>query len=130
MSDNKKIKAIRLPFPKSLLNKLKADDPWECEEYLEEKFGELWDKATNGFRIEFTSGRVYLDYLLSWEFSEGEWGFAWFLNDEDITKYKPLFDKGEFEYDPKNLRKVAYCYYDGYEPPDYYEPKDITFENI
>ena len=45
MGDNKKIKAIRLPFPKSLLNKLKVDDYWKCEEYLEKNSGIYGIKA-------------------------------------------------------------------------------------
>ena len=131
MSDYVKRKVIRLPFPKNLIDKLGVDDCWDCYDYLKEKFGELWDKRPGGFDIEFTEKNNYIDYVVDYSCdSDGEWGFSWFLNEEDIKKYKPLFDKGGFEYNPNDLRKVAYCWYNCSEPPDYYDPKDITFENI
>ena len=134
MSDYVKKKVIRLPFPKSLIEKLGVDDCWECEEYLREKFGnDMWDNFRQGkdyFSIECTDKNDYLDYIVGKYYEDGEYGFAWYLNEEDIKKYKPLFDKGEFEYDVKDLRKVCYCYYNGTDAPDYYEPTEITFENI
>ena len=133
MSDYVKKKVIRLPFPENLINKLEVDSCWDCEVYIKEKFGfDLWDKRPGGFEIDCTEKRNYLDYVVDYEYGSevGDWGYAWYLNEEDINKYKPLFDKGEFEYDPKDLRKVAYCWYNCSEAPDYYEPNDITFENI
>lgn len=133
MSDYVKRKVIRLPFPKSLIEKLEVDNCWECEGYLKEKFGILWQRygqSGNYFDIECTDSNYYLDYIVSKSYEEGEYGFAWYLNEEDINKYKPLFDKGGFEYDVKDLRKVCYCYYNGTDAPDYYEPTEITFENM
>lgn len=133
MSDYVKRKVIRLPFPKSLIEKLGVDDCWECEEYLRQKFGDMWSNYKKGreyFDIECTDSNYYLDYVVSKSYEDGEYGFAWYLNEEDISKYKPLFDIGEFEYDVKDLRKVCYCYYNGSDAPDYYEPTEITFENM
>lgn len=133
MSDYVKKKVIRLPFPKSLFEKLGVDDVWECEDYLRESFGDLWDnyRQKGGyFNIECTSGNDYLDYVVSRSYEEGEYGYAWYLNEEDIDKYKPLFDKGGFDYDVNDLRKVCYCYYNGTDAPDYYEPSEITFESM
>jgi len=36
MSDYVKAKVIRLPFPKSLIEKLWVKDCWDCEDYLKE----------------------------------------------------------------------------------------------
>lgn len=133
MSDYVKKKVIRLPFPENLIDKLEVDSCWDCESYLKEKFGfDLWDKRPGGFEIDCTEKRNYLDYVVDYKYGSeaGDWGHAWYLNEEDINKYKPLFDKDEFEYEPKDLRKVAYCWYNCSEAPDYYEPNDITFENI
>ena len=133
MSDYVKRKVIRLPFPKSLIEKLGVDDCWECEEYLRQKFGDMWQQyrqSGNYFDICGTDSNEYIDYIVSKSYEEGEYGFAWYLNEEDISKYKPLFDIGEFEYDVKDLRKVCYCYYNGTDAPDYYEPTKITFENM
>lgn len=134
MSDYVKKKVVRLPFPKSLIERLKVDDYWGCEEYLKGKFGnDMWDNFRKGngyFSIECTDKNCYLDYIVSKSYEDGEYGFAWYLNEDDINKYKPLFDMGGFEYDVKDLRKVCYCYYNGSDAPDYYEPKEITFEDM
>ena len=134
MSEYVKRKVIRLPFPKSLIEKLGVDDCWECEEYLKDKLGNLWHNYRqygNYFDIECTDSNDYLDYVVSKSYGEdGDYGFAWYLTEEDVAKYKPLFDIGGFEYDVKDLRKVCYCYYNGTDAPDYYEPTEITFENM
>lgn len=131
MSDYVKKKVIRLPFPQSLIDKLEVNSCLDCEDYLKEKFNDLWGIPC-GFDITCTEANIYLDYIVYYEYDSeaGDWGHAWYLNEEDINKYKPLFDRGEFEYDPNDLRKVAFCWYNCCEPPDYYEPDAITFENI
>lgn len=130
MSDYVKKKVIRLPFPKNLMEKLNVKDLWDCEDYFKEKFGDLWDKHPNGFEWEVTDGKIYLDYVVDYKYAEeaAEYGFVWPITEEDIVKYKPLFDKGEFEYDVMDLRKVVYCWYNCSEPPDYY--KFVTFEEF
>jgi hypothetical protein len=134
MSDYVRAKVIRLPFPNNLIEKLRVDDCWECEDYLEETLGDLWkgyDKRS-GFEIECTSKSYYLDYILESQYGdcEGDYGYAFYLDENDIKKYKPLFDKVGVDYDIKDLRKVVYCYYNGCECPDYYDPKEITFESL
>lgn len=132
MSDYVKAKVIRLPFPEKLIEELEVEDCWACEDYLKDKFGELWDVYPDGFRLECTDKNYYLDYVISYKYGAdcGEYGYAFYLNDNDVENYKQLFDKGGFEYDVKDLRKVVYCYYNGCESPDYYEPEEITFENL
>jgi hypothetical protein len=117
---------IRLPFPESLKNKFGG--VWESEDYLSEKFGELWDKTPQGFELGVTSNRYYIDYVESTRRDEvGEYGYVEKLNDEAKEKYKALFDKGEFEYNVDDLKRVRYCYYNSCEAPDYYDITEDEF---
>ena len=54
MNDYVKKKVIRLPFPESLFDKLEVDSCWDCENYLEEKLGDLWNQRPCGFIIDCT----------------------------------------------------------------------------
>lgn len=95
--------------------------------------GELWyDYQTKkGFTIECTDKSYYLDYVLEKQYGvDGEYGYVFLLDDNDKQKYCPLFDKLGIEYNPDDLRKVVYCYYNGCECTDYYDPTEITFESL
>lgn len=49
MSDYIRLKVIRLPFPKEILQICKTEDPYECESYLKEKLGKLFsDRGREG----------------------------------------------------------------------------------
>ena len=120
-----KRKVVRLPFPKEVLEKVGETHPLDCENYLQEKFGDYWfdRKRGTGFDIECTDESYYLDYVVQHETDEvGEYGFAAYLTDKDNEKYKQLFDLGGFVYNISDLRKVVFCYYNCSECPDYYEP--------
>ena len=52
MSDYVHNKAVRLPFPKEILDKFNTNDPWDCEEYLKELLGELYNRKW-GFQGEY-----------------------------------------------------------------------------
>ena len=43
MSDYVHNKVVRLPFPKDIKEKCNTNDVWDCEQYLKELLGELWD---------------------------------------------------------------------------------------
>lgn len=133
MSDYVKIKAVRLPFPRNLVEKLDAEDCWECEDYLKGKLGDLWYnyKTKKGFDIECTDNGYYLDYILEKEYgADGEYGFAFLLNDTDKDKYVPLFDTVGVEYNIEDLRKVVYCWYNACEAPDCYDVSEPNFDNL
>lgn len=129
MSDYVKIKAIRLPIPQEILDK--CDD---LEEYFEQQLGDLFDTCyeVNKFTIECTTGNNYIDYILDYKYGEdcGEYGFAFNLNDNDKVKYVPLFKNIRFKFHISDLRKVVYCYYNGCEPPDYYDVSEDLFEDL
>jgi len=128
MSDYRKVASIRLPFPKEVLEIVGTDDPFDCEDYLKERFGaENWDQFMKGhdyFCIEVTDAdKYYLDYVIKVSDGEGDYALAWYLEKDDFEKYMPLFDKGGFSYDMDDLRKVAYCWYTCSEPPECYSPE-------
>lgn len=136
MSDYVKKKVIRLPFPDSLYEKLNTDELEDCEKFLEKIYSkydmwEAYEKDDGYFEITCVdNGEYYLDYVVSKTYEEGEYGYSWDLTKEDIKKYTTLFNKGEFDYQIKDLRKVCYCGYDGYDMPDYYKVHEPTFENM
>lgn len=43
MSDYVHKKVVRLPFPKDIIKICNADDPYDCQKYLKEKLGDLFN---------------------------------------------------------------------------------------
>ncbi len=133
MSDYIKIKAIRLPFPKSLIKTLEVEDCWGCEDYLQNKLGDLWynHKKRKGFDIECTDNGYYLDYILERDYdSDGEYAFAFLLSNTDKEKYVPLFNNVGIDYNTDDLRKVVYCWYNCCEAPDCYDVNEPNFDKL
>lgn len=136
MSDYVKAKVIRLPFPKSLLEKYDTEDPWDCEDHLRQTLGELYtgryDLKNKYFEIEGTDKAHYLDYVLEYEYgaAAGDYGYAFLLNENDVSTYKPIFDLLKVDYNVEDLRKVVYSYYNCCECTDYYDINESSFENL
>ena len=135
MSCYEKNKVIRLPFPIELCEKANAEEPFDCEDYLSDLLGNDWywnGNTSTGFDIVVTEIRTYLDYILLRTRNEdvGEYGMSFYLSEDDIKLYKPLFDKLGVEYDVNDLRKVVYCYYNCCEPVDYYDATLDIFDSI
>lgn len=134
MSEYAKYKVIRLPFPMELCKKAGVEEAGECDKYLEEILGEdyYWKGDSRGFDITYTAGNIYLDYIIQHISGEdsGDFGFSFKLNKEDLDLYRPLFDKLEIGYNPKDLRKVIYSYYNCCEPEDYYEVSENLFDDL
>ncbi len=136
MSDYVKIKAIALPIDATdILEKCHTTDIYDCEDYLygQTDLYENWDMENEGkpyFEIESTDKNIYINLVLYYEYGaiQGNFAYSWDMTDEDIEKYKPYFDLLNIQYDVSKLRKVAYCWYNAAEPPDFYDPPD--FENI
>ena len=134
MSDYVRRKVIRLPFPNNIFTECKTKDDWECEDYLKEKFGSIWGKERGKkkyLEIESTDESYYLDYVFYSTYGEesGEFGFVRLLNDKEFNKVKPIFDLVT-DYARDDLRLVDYCYYNGYDAPDYYDlSEEIDYSN-
>jgi hypothetical protein len=114
MSDYKHEKVIRLPFPKDILNKCSTDNPWDCEDYLRERLGELWGSISrSSFKIECTDRAFYIDWLYYTTYGEesSEWSRARFLTKEELEVITPYFNKLGVDYEEQDLRVADYCYY-------------------
>lgn len=123
MSANMKVKALRVPC-----SVVGIDDIWAfCEEHEGEKDFDI-GKAP-GFRYpHFAPGcvaeRDYLDLVLSEKVVPPEREhFAKHrkMKKKERRKYFGKFRKLFPELDPKAVRRVHYCFYDGVEPPDVYD---------
>lgn len=123
MSDYVHEKVVRLPFPKEILEKFDTKDPWDCEKYLKELLGDLWEnRGYNSFKIGFTDTSEYIDWCYYHTYGEesGDWGHVRLLTQKELDVIKPYFDKLGVSYKDEDLRLVDYCYYNCSEPSDYY----------
>jgi len=125
MSDYVHCKVIRLPFPKEILTQCETDDPWDCEDYLREKLGDLFNRNGNPkrFELEVTEKEYYIDWMYYHTYGEksDDFGSARMLTNLELEIIKPYFDKLEVSYKDEDLRRVEYCYYNGCECTDYYD---------
>jgi hypothetical protein len=124
MSDYVHNKVVRLPFPKEIISKCNASDVYDCEPYLKELLGELWDsKKNNSFKLECTDIGYYIDWVYYSTYGEesGDFGFVRMLTEKELNVIKPYFDKLLVEYKDSDLRLVDYCYYNCCECTDYYD---------
>lgn len=123
MSDYQHEKVVRLPFPESILNNFKTEDPNDCEEFLKNRLGNLWrNDAKNSFKLGYSDESYYIDWLYYYSFGEqsGDWGSVRLLTEKELNTIRPYFNKLGVVYDDKDLRLVDYCYYNCSEPNDYY----------
>lgn len=124
MSDYVHKKVVRLPFPDEIMSTCNAEEVCDCEGYLKEKLGDLWNiRGKNSFELEFTDKRCYIDWVYYHTYGEesGDWGKARILTENELNVIKPYFDKLEVNYKDEDLRVVDYCYYNCCECTDYYD---------
>lgn len=130
MSDYVKEIVVRLPFPKSILEEVETEDPWDCEDYLKEKLGVFFDvTGSKCFVIGSTDSSYYLDWRFynSYGDESGDYGFSRYLTDAEYNEIKPMFDRIVKEYKREDLRIVDYCYYNGSDAPDYYSVEESDY---
>lgn len=123
MSDYVHNKVVRLPFPKEIISKCNVEDIFDCEPYLKELLGDLWDcSKKNHFTLECTDKGCYIDWVYYSTYGEesGDFGFVRLLTQKELNVIKPYFDKLGVTYKDEDLRVVNYCYYNCCESPDYY----------
>ncbi len=133
MSDYCHNKVIRLPFPKEILERFNTECAWDCEGFLMEKLGDLYNKEPKGFVIESTDKAQYLDYCYYHTYGEesGDFGNVSLLTENEIKLVRPLFDKLGIVYKDSDLRKVEYCFYNCSECADYYDlPQELTEKDL
>ena len=122
MSDYVKQKVLRVPAEKYGFT---GDDFWDLE-YLRPdlfKYGK-----ENSFQTAPTS-EMFIDYVLEYEYGAAsvDYGKTRALTDREKEKYLPVFQQVIPEIDMDDVRLVEFCWYNGYEAPDYYGDEHDSF---
>ena len=109
MSDYVHEKVVRLPFPKELIEKYNVEDTWDCEIYLKEKVGDLWDiRDKNSVKRGDSDAGYYIDgcYDHTYGDESGDYGSARLLTNKEIQVITPYFKNLGVTYEIKDLRVV------------------------
>ena len=96
--------------------------------YIEDAFPDLFDYGTvNKFQIAPTE-EWFIDYVLDEEWDcYGEYGKVRALYDSEKEKFRPIFQQIDPDVNMDYVRLVEFCWYNGHEAPDYYDPMDDEF---
>lgn len=131
MSDYVHKKAIRLPITEPLIREIGFNDIEDFieqfDQWVNEKCPELYHFCgTPHFGVCVTDERSYIDIVLYHSYGEecGDWEKASYLSDKEKDFFAPYFDKLGITFDPNDLRKADYCWYNCCEPPDCYNVDD------
>ena len=132
MSDYVHKKAIRLPISEQMIRRIGFNDIedfiWQFDQRVNEKCPELYhcDDRIPYFEVEITDERPYIDLVLYYSYGEecGDWEKASYLSDKEKEFFAPYLDKLGIAFEPDDLRKVDYCWYNCSEPPDCYNVDD------
>lgn len=130
MSDYERNKVVRYKYTEA--NFMEAEEDLYK---LEDKHPDLFGRCANTpyFEITSTDGDTYIDYVLSHNYGEdaGDFGRIRKLYPQEVVKYGKLFEQLFPESGIKltNFRLVDYCYYNGCEPPDYFDETQDDFYN-
>ena len=95
--------------------------------YIED-LDNLFDYGKVGkFQLAPTSG-AFIDYVLDYEWDcDGEYGKIRELYDSEKNKFRPIFEQLDPDINMDYVRLVEFCWYNGCEAPDYYEPEEDPF---
>ena len=131
MSDYAHNKVIRLPITNEILKSFDCQDIDEFadgfHEFVKKVYPEMQHigQDTPYFEIGYTDNydRNYIDLVLYDSYGEecGDWAIASYLSDKEKDFFAPYFDKLGITFDPNDLRKADYCWYNCCEPPDCYD---------
>ena len=70
----------------------------------------------------------FIDYVLEYEYDcEGDYGKVRELYDSEKEKFRPVFQKIDPDINMDYVRLVEFCWYNGCEAPDYYDPQEDPF---
>ena len=137
MSTYVREKVLRIPRHKmnfaNIVRKLEEKYPDEdvmddlglyLENVLPDKFG-YGDK--NKFQMSPTR-EPFIDYVLEYEYDcEGDYGKVRELYDSEKEKFRPIFQQLDPDINMDYVRLVEFCWYNGCEAPDYYDPQEDPF---
>ena len=70
----------------------------------------------------------FIDYVLEYEYDcDGEYGKVRELYESEKEKFRPVFQKIDPDINMDYVRLVEFCWYNGCEAPDYYDPQEDPF---
>ncbi|MBR2502716.1 MAG: hypothetical protein IKB62_01180 [Oscillospiraceae bacterium] len=122
MSDYVKQKVLRVPAEKYGFT---GDDFWGLEFKRPELFSYGKEKK---FQTAPTSEK-FIDYVLEYEYGAAstDYGKTRALTDREKEKYLPVFQQVIPDINMDDVRLVEFCWYNGYEAPDYYDDEYDSF---
>lgn len=137
MSTYVREKVLRIPrhkmnfahIVKKLEEKYPDDDVMDdlgfyIESTLPDLFG-YGDK--NKFQMSPTY-EPFIDYVLDYEYDcDGDYGKVRELYDSEKEKFRSVFQKIDPDINMDYVRLVEFCWYNGCEAPDYYDPQEDPF---
>ena len=70
----------------------------------------------------------FIDYVLEYEYDcVGEYGKVRELYESEKEKFRPVFQKIDPDINMDYVRLVEFCWYNGCEAPNYYDPQEDPF---
>lgn len=120
MSDYCHYKVLRVPFDKYFPN----INPFD----FEEEHSQIFCNKPGYFIISPTE-IPYIDFIIKYEFDyeAGDWGKIRNLYPSEMIIYYDIFKLLIPNIDMTDVHLVEYCWYDGYEAPNYYDISNDDF---
>ena len=137
MSTYVREKVLRIPRHKmnfaNIVRKLEKEFPKDdvmddLGYYLENVLPDLFGYGDiNKFQMSPTR-EPFIDYVLEYEYDcDGDYGKVRELYDSEKEKFRSVFQKIDPDIDMDYVRLVEFCWYNGCEAPDYYDPQEDPF---
>ena len=129
MSTYVREKVLRVPFDKyAQFFKLEIDDPDDMPWSVARKYPNLWGYGDIGMFQFSPTEELYVDYVLDYEYDcDGEYGKVRELYPSEKAKYLPKFLDIFSHINMNDVKLVEFCWYNGCDAPDYYEPMNDPF---
>ena len=96
--------------------------------YLENVLTDLFGYGDrNKFQLAPTREQ-FIDYVLDYEYDcDGDYGKVRELYDSEKEKFRPIFQQLDPDLNMDYVHLVEFCWYNGCEAPDYYDPQEDPF---
>lgn len=96
--------------------------------YIESSLPDLFDYGkVNKFQLAPTC-EPFIDYVLEYEYDcDGDYGKVRELYNSEKEKFRPIFQQLDPDLNMDYVRLVEFCWYNGCEAPDYYDPQEDEF---
>ena len=136
MSTYVREKVLRIPrykmnfahIVRKLEEKFPGKDIMDDLGFYIEDLDDLFDYGkVNKFQLAPTE-EPFIDYVLDYEYDcDGEYGKVRDLYGSEKDKFRPIFQQLDPDINMDHVRLVEFCWYNGTEAPDYYDPMEDEF---